>query len=148
MRKDTERQLLEELLEKLNQYNARDMLDGYLDSLGTEFNGRLEDLKLPVIEEVGEEHEDETIDDLDFTVHHLTTDELYSAGAHTGLDHKEALEVLSFRVDTARRVYNEEDFSNFRFYEGLPTNGQTVLNLEPLRPSLLFNLTKMLDHRS
>lgn len=54
MRKDTERKVLEELLEKLNQYNAHVMLDGYLDALGTEFNARLEELELPTIEQVQE----------------------------------------------------------------------------------------------
>lgn len=146
MRKDTERKLLTELLEKLNEYNAQDMLDGYLDSLGREFNGRLEELELSTIEEVAEDEEEETVDDLDFTVHHLTSDELYSAGAHNGLDHEQALEALGDRVSHARRIFEEVDFRDFRFYEGHPTNGQTVLDLEPLRPALREKIGQHLKH--
>lgn len=41
------------LIEELNAYNAPDMLDGYLDALGTRFNTELDLLGLPNIEEVG-----------------------------------------------------------------------------------------------
>lgn len=133
--RSNERTLLRELLVKLNEYNAHDMLDGYLNGLGAEFNGRLHEMHLLQIEQVGED-EDETIDDLDFTIHHLTTDELYSAGAHNELDHEQALQALGDRATFARELHEERDFSQFRFYEGLPTNGYTILDLEPLRPHL------------
>lgn len=44
-----ERELLEQLVMALSSYNASDMLDGYLDGLGEEFNQRLESLDLPTI---------------------------------------------------------------------------------------------------
>lgn len=52
-----ERQLLEELVKHLTNYNSPQMLEGYLNGLGDEFNGDLSALGLPTIEQVEQDEE-------------------------------------------------------------------------------------------
>lgn len=50
--KELER-LVRSLVDELNAYNAPDQLDGYLDTIGEDFNADLEALEMPTVTVLG-----------------------------------------------------------------------------------------------
>lgn len=56
--------VMRDLIASINQYNSKDMLDGYMDGLAEEFNDRLDSLGLPLIgQSLIEDHTPKEVDE-------------------------------------------------------------------------------------